>query len=196
MKKLLLVLPLLALLSLLCGCYGDLLLLEEGMPADITVDELLKKMDRATDPQKVYANIKSYYMKQVLTNANINGSDESISEIYWKAPGYLKQISSRNGEVINIIISRNGRFWYVNPKNKKSREVKGKDALLIKTFTDIATPGMDFKKIFQFFSALLDLDTAIACEGISSECRVFPQVDRRLLNIQFFTQAIDIPFRR
>ena len=59
MKKLLLVLPLLALLSLLCGCYGDLLLLEEGMPADITVDELLKKMDRATDPQKVYANIKS-----------------------------------------------------------------------------------------------------------------------------------------
>ena len=148
MKKLLLVLPLLALLSLLCGCYGDLLLLEEGMPADITVDELLKKMDRATDPEKVYANIKSYYMKQVLTNANINGSDESISEIYWKAPGYLKQISSRNGEVINIIISRNGRFWYVNPKNKKSREVKGKDALLIKTFTDIATPGMDFKKIF------------------------------------------------
>ena len=58
------------LLCLLCGCYGDLLQLEEGTPADITVDQLLKKMDRATDPHKVYANIKSYYMKQILTSDN------------------------------------------------------------------------------------------------------------------------------
>lgn len=147
MKKLLF-LPFLFLLCLLCGCYGDLLLLEEGIPADITVDQLLKKMDRATDPQKVYAKVNSYYMKQVLTNDNKNGSDESVSEIYWKAPGYMKQISSRNGVVINIIISKDGHFWYVNPKNKKSREIKGKDALLVKTFTDIATPGLDYKKIF------------------------------------------------
>ena len=148
MKKLIFLLPLIILTAMLCGCYGDLLLLEDGTPADITVDELLRKMDRATDPHKVYANIKSYYMKQVLMNDNKNGRGESVSEIYWKKPGYMKQISSRNGEVINIIISKDGKYWYVNPKNKKSREIRGKDALLVKTFTDIATPGLDYKKIF------------------------------------------------
>ena len=151
MKKFLLLL-LTGMTLLLCGCYGDLLLLEDGTPADITVDELIRKMDRATDPQKVYANVKSYYMKQVLTSDNVNGSEESVSEIYWKAPGYLKQISYRNGEVINIIISRDGRFWYVNPKTKKSREIKGKDAQLVKAFTDIATPGLNYKKIFHSVS--------------------------------------------
>ena len=148
MKKIMFVMSILLLAVVLCGCYGDLLLLEEGVPADITVDYLLKRMDRATDPDKVYTNVKSYYMKQVLTNDNINGSEENVSEIYWKAPNYMKQISSRNGEVLNIIISKDNRFWYVNPKTKKSREIKGKDALLVKTFTDIATPGLNYKKVF------------------------------------------------
>ncbi|MBQ7403852.1 MAG: hypothetical protein IJW05_10475 [Lentisphaeria bacterium] len=148
MKKCLLLFPLLILSILLTGCYGDLLLLEDGTPADITVDELIRKMDRATDPQKIYANVQSYYMKQTLSSDNVNGSEESVSEIFWRAPGYLKQVSYRNGEVINIIISREGRFWYVNPRTKKSREIKGKDAQLVKAFTDIATPGLNYKKIF------------------------------------------------
>ncbi|MBE6406604.1 MAG: hypothetical protein E7040_11385 [Lentisphaerae bacterium] len=148
MKKIFSMLALVILTVMLCGCFGDLLLLEDGEPADITVDYLLKRMDRATDPDKVYANVKSYYMKQILTNDNVNGSEVNVSEIYWKAPNYMKQISSRNGEVLNIIVSKDNRFWYVNPKTKKSREIKGKDALLVKTFTDIATPGLDYKKVF------------------------------------------------
>ena len=143
-------LPLLSifLICSLCGCYGDLLQLEDGIPSDMTVEEISARMSRATDPNKVYANAKSYYMKQKLTSDNVNGSDESISEIFWLAPHHLKQVSYRNGEVINIIIANKGRFWYVDPKTKKSREVAGKDAQLIKAFTDIATPGQDHQKIF------------------------------------------------
>lgn len=148
MKKMFFFLPFLALILLLSGCYGDLLLLEEGSPADITVDQLIQRIDRATDPNKVYANAKSYYMKQRLTTDNVNGNVDHVSEIFWKAPNYLKQVSYKNGVVINIIISKEGRFWYVDPKTKKSREVKGKDAQLIKAFTDIATPGLNYKKIF------------------------------------------------
>jgi hypothetical protein len=148
MKKLTFALPLLALIFMLCGCYGDLLLLEEGEPSDLTVDELIKKIDRATDPNKIYANAKSYYMKQVLVNDNKNGSTKSFSEIYWMAPNYMKQISSRGSDILNIIVSKNGRFWYVNPRTKKSKEITGKDVQLVKTFADIANPGMNYKKIF------------------------------------------------
>ena len=148
MRNALAMIPFLLSLFLLCGCAEDVLRLEEGVPADITVDELIVKMNRATDPKKVYANAKSYYMKQRLTSDNVNGSDESVSEIFWKAPGYMKQVSYRNGEVINIIITHIDRSWYVNPRTKKSREIKGKDAQLVKVFSDIATPGMDYKKIF------------------------------------------------
>ena len=123
-------------------------MLEKGEPADLSVDQIIEKMQRASDPQKVYANAKSYYMKQKLTSDNINGSDESVSEIFWKAPGSLKQISYRNGEIINIILTKDNRFWYINPKTKRAREIKGKDAQLVKAFSDIATPGQNYKMIF------------------------------------------------
>lgn len=140
--------PALCLLMLLCGCFGDPLRLESGIPANLTVEEITKRMQRATDPEKHYANAKSYYMKQRLTTNNENGNDESISEIFWRAPNFLKQVSYRNGEVINIIIAKGNRFWYVNPKNKKSREITGKDAQLVKAFTDITTPGLNYQNIF------------------------------------------------
>ena len=173
MKKIMFMLFGVLLAITLCGCYGDLLLLEEGVPANITVDHLLKRMDRATDPDKIYANVKSYYMKQVLTNDNVNGSEENVSEIYWRAPNYMKQVSSRNGEVLNIIISKDNRFWYVNPKNKKSREITGKDAMLVKTFTDIATPGLNYKKVFH----TVEIDTIIEPEGDRTYYRLICRVE-------------------
>ena len=173
MKKIMFMLSCFLLAIMLCGCYGDLLLLEEGVPANITVDHLLKRMDRATDPNKVYANVKSYYMKQVLVSDNVNGSEENVSEIYWKAPNYMKQISSRNGEVLNIIISKDNRFWYVNPKTKKSREITGKDAKLVKTFTDIATPGLNYKKVFHS----VEIDQILAPEGNCTFYRLICRVD-------------------
>lgn len=148
MKKALFPVLLLMSILLLCGCAEDILHLEEGTPSDLTVDELIAKMKKATDPKNVYADAKSYYMKQRLTSDNVNGSDESVSEIFWRAPGYMKQISYRNGEVINIIVTHQNRSWYVNPRTKKSREITGKDAQLVKVFSDIATPGLDYRKIF------------------------------------------------
>ena len=112
-------------------------------------------------------------MKQVLTNDNVNGSEENVSEIYWRAPNYMKQVSSRNGEVLNIIISKDNRFWYVNPKNKKSREITGKDAMLVKTFTDIATPGLNYKKVFH----TVEIDTIIEPEGDRTYYRLICRVE-------------------
>ena len=47
------------LLCFLCGCYGDLLQLQEGMPSDLTVEQITEKMERASDPNRIYANAKS-----------------------------------------------------------------------------------------------------------------------------------------
>ena len=42
----------------------DLLELEAGEPADITVEELYQRMTAATDPKKLYANAKTYKLVQ------------------------------------------------------------------------------------------------------------------------------------
>ena len=43
---------------------GDLLDLSGGEPADITIDQLYKRMSAATDPKGVYAKAKSYRLIQ------------------------------------------------------------------------------------------------------------------------------------
>jgi len=151
MKRIMPMLILTGLMLLVTGCAGDMLKLSEGTPSDISLDTLLKRMDGATDPSHVYASVKSYRMVQLVVSKDKDGDkkqDEYTSEIFWKAPDSLRQVSSKNGEPFRILVAHNGQAWYIDPKTLKSTEITGFGYTLVKAFLDMARPGCNYKEIF------------------------------------------------
>ena len=60
--------------ALVCGvmtaCGPDLLELDPQEPSDLTVAQLVAKMNHATDPKGNYRDAKTYMMKQDLSSVN------------------------------------------------------------------------------------------------------------------------------
>ena len=64
---------------------GDLLDLSGGEPADITIDQLYKRMSAATDPKGVYAKAKSYRLIQEVDK------DGELPPFAWQTMAMQKQ---------------------------------------------------------------------------------------------------------
>ncbi len=148
-------------LLLLAACESvsneELLDITPGMPSDITLEQLIEKMQKATDPEKVYRNAKSYALIQDVESVDGKTRTNYSTEVLFKAPGFIRQTSKKNGKPMTTIIYRMGEAWYINPKNQKAVQVTGKDLNLIRAFTRMLNPGMTVKDIFQS----IDLDICV-----------------------------------
>ena len=130
----------------------DLLDLSGGEPADITIDQLYDRMSAATDPEGVYANAKSYKLIQEVESVDAlsKNRDYYSTEVLFKQPDFIKQISLRNGTPFSMILFRDGSAWNINPVTKKSQKLPDGTGLnLIKTFSGMLKPGNNYKTIFQ-----------------------------------------------
>jgi len=129
----------------------DLLDLSGGDPSDISVAELYKRMQTATDPDGVYAKAKTYRLIQEVESVDAANSKNFYSaEVLFKTPDQVKQISLRNGKPFSILIYNNGKAWYIDPDNRKSTPVPpGTGLNLITAFSKMLKPGNNFASIFQ-----------------------------------------------
>ena len=127
----------------------DLLDLTGGEPSDLTVAELYKRMQKANDPDKVYANAKTYRMVQEVESVDASQSKDFYSaEVLFKTPDQVKQISMRNGKPFSTLIYNNGKAWYVN--GEKAKPVPpGTGLNLITAFSRMLKPRNNFSAIFQ-----------------------------------------------
>ena len=50
---------------------------DPGEPADLTVDQLIKHMEAATDPEGKFKNAKSYILRQVIVEESQKDVDEN-----------------------------------------------------------------------------------------------------------------------
>ena len=111
---------------------------DPGEPADLTVEQLIKHMDAATDPEGNFKNAKSYILRQVIveeTQKDVDDNpftqrtraavDQYESEIKFRKPDFERQISYRNGEPFSSLLFKEGRAWTIDPKKSKATEITG-----------------------------------------------------------------------
>ncbi len=137
------------LLAIFCSACTDLLKLEPQEPADMTVHELIVKMNQATDPKGVYRNCKSYIMKQELSTIRSGTMDNCSVEVRFKSPNRIRITTFREGRATVADIYNNGQAWKVDCIAGRSTKVTGMGLSLVEIFTQMANPAMDATKIFQ-----------------------------------------------
>ncbi len=154
MKKIFLlkvVRPVLAVLglTLFSGCQ-DLLHLEPMEPADISVTELIAKMNRATDPKHHYRDCKSYLMKQTLSVIQSGAKETMSTEIRFQAPDKMRITTFQDKRPTFVEIYNAGKGWRYDCTTRKVSEVaKGLPIELMRIFTQMGTPSLDATRIFK-----------------------------------------------
>jgi len=131
------------------GCQFDTDL-PPGEKSDLTVDELVKKMDKAMDPDGNFRKAKSYVLKQKVLDTSKFELNEYSLEIKYKAPELMKFSSIRAGKPFSTLIFDGTKAWNINPETKLATEIsKGKGMNLVKTFAALTRPGSTVKTVFK-----------------------------------------------
>ncbi|OQA86964.1 MAG: hypothetical protein BWY31_01008 [Lentisphaerae bacterium ADurb.Bin242] len=149
------------LLAVFCPACADLLKLEPQDPADMTVQELIVKMNQATDPKGVYRNCKSYVMKQEFSTIRSGTRDNYSLEVKFKAPNRIRITTFRGSRATIADIYNNGQAWKVDCIMGKGTKVTGMGLSLVEIFSQMANPAMDATKIFKKVTIDMSTDTGV-----------------------------------
>ena len=141
---------------------------DPGEPADLTVDQLIKHMEAATDPEGKFKNAKSYILRQVIVEESQKDVDENPfsprtkttvdqfeTEIKFRKPDFERQISYRNGEPFTSLLFKEGRAWTIDPKKGKATEITGHQLRLFHVFNSFSHPNNNLEDVF----STIDLST-------------------------------------
>ena len=133
---------------------------DPGQPADLTVEQLIKHMEAATDPEGNFKNAKSYILRQVIVEESQKDVDDSPftqrkrtsvdqyeTEIKFRKPDFQRQISYRNGEAFTSLLFKEGRAWTIDPKGKAT-EITGHQLRLFRVFNSFSHPSNNLEDVF------------------------------------------------
>ena len=138
-----------ALLALFVCCGCSMLNDEELSPADITLEELEKRMAEATDPHGRYAEAQTFVMKQVVeTKSFFGGSSELMVETKIMRPNFFKITTYNDNQPQRAIISNGECSWVVDYVAKKVKQLDANELRQTKKFSDITSPGGKLSAVF------------------------------------------------
>ena len=134
---------------------------DPGEPADLTVEQLIKHMDAATDPEGKFKNAKSYILRQVIVEESQKDVDDNPftqrtraavdqyeTEIKFRKPDFQRQVSYRNGEPFASLLYKEGRAWTIDPKKDKATEITGHQLRLFHVFNSFSHPSNNLEDVF------------------------------------------------
>lgn len=131
------------------ACTG-LLELEPLEPSDLTVQELIARMNHATDPKQAYRNCKSYLIRQNLYVMQSGTKDVMSSEVRFQAPDKMRITTFRSGKPTAVEIYNAGKGWRIDcGTGKVTRVPDGLPIELMRIFTQMGTPSLDATRIFK-----------------------------------------------
>ena len=132
-----------------------------GEPADLSVEQLIMRMEAATDPEGKFKNAKSYILRQVVVEESEKDVDSNPfsqrtktsvdqyeTEIKFRKPDFERQISYRNGEPFASLLFKGGRAWTIDPKKSKATEITGKQLRLFHVFNSFSHPNKNLEDVF------------------------------------------------
>ena len=130
-----------------CQIFSDA---PEERPANISLDVLQSKMNKAMDPDGLYRKSKSYVQKQMLVEKKDWENEKSyIIEVKYKRPDKMIMTTKEDNFPTTSIIFNGKNAWIVYYKDKKRVLIRGKRLEQMKMLFALGRPGSTFKEIFK-----------------------------------------------
>ena len=134
---------------------------DPGEPADLTVDQLIKHMEAATDPEGKFKSAKSYILRQVIVEESQKDADDNPftqktktsvdqyeSELKFRKPDFERQTSYRNGEPFACLLFKEGQAWNIDPKKNQATSITGHQLRLFRVFNSFSHPNNHLEDVF------------------------------------------------
>ena len=137
----------LAALLVLCGCSS---LPNETLSAsDLGIEELERRMAKATDPEGHYAKAQSFIMRQELTTKRFLDSPiVQMVETKFMRPDSFKITTYDDNKPSLAIISNGTNSWVVDYNAQKIRSLDADALRQIRRLGEITRPGSKLSQIF------------------------------------------------
>lgn len=122
--------------------------------SDMSVQQLIDAIQKATDPDKKYYNTEKYLLKQQIVSEQEN-KDSRVSLVYdmeirYAKPDKIRWTYYRNGIPFKISICKGGDAWDIDPEKKKSVKIpEGLGLNLFRTSTAMLNPTKTYLDIFK-----------------------------------------------
>ena len=129
-----------------CGSFS-----EEISAADISIDELEKRMQQAMDPDGRFARAKSYVMRQQVTTDRswMELPEIQMVEVKFRVPDQFKLTTYTDNEPEQMIIASGSEGWFVNMKSKKVIRLDRQKLESVLMLARLTNPGTPLKKVFK-----------------------------------------------
>ena len=134
---------------------------DPGEPADLSVEQLIKHMEAATDPEGNFKNAKSYILRQVIVEESQKDADDNPftqktktsvdqyeSELKFRKPDFERQTSYRNGEPFACLLFKEGQAWNIDPKKNQATSITGHQLRLFRVFNSFSHPNNNLEDVF------------------------------------------------
>ena len=134
---------------------------DPGEPADLTVDQLIKHMEAATDPEGKFKSAKSYILRQVIVEESQKDADDNPftqktktsvdqyeSELKFRKPDFERQTSYRNGEPFACLLFKEGQAWNIDTKKNQAKSITGHQLRLFRVFNSFSHPNNNLEDVF------------------------------------------------
>ena len=127
---------------------------EEISAADISIDELEKRMQQAMDPNGRFARAKSYVMRQQVTTDRswMELPEVQMVEIKFRAPDQFKLTTYTDNEPEQMIIASGNEGWFVNMDSKKVVRLDRHKLESVLMLARLTNPGTPLKEVFKKIS--------------------------------------------
>ena len=122
--------------------------------SDMSVDQLVQRMQQTTDPESLFRTARSYLLNQTIVS-DLTGKTNKTQERYtniikFRLPDEMVQISERAGSPIRMIYFKNDVAYMVDPVSKKSYRVKeGTGLNLIRVYSSLANLTKSITDVFE-----------------------------------------------
>lgn len=138
--------PLLSFAAMLltAGCAGLTAPTETDVPLDITLNELEKKMQSASDPKGIFQKAKSYVQRQVITQ----GKNKTLVLVQYLAPDKYKIETLKDNQPFSSIILNGKSAWTVNYDAEKVTALTPGEVSRLRTLCDLGDPNESYQTLF------------------------------------------------
>ena len=148
MRKLCLFAAILFTAALFCGCATEVVdVLSES---DLTLDELEKRMNSASDPDGVFAASKSYTMRQeIIEKYWLNDDVVKMVELKFEKPGKMALITYEDNKPGSVFCTDGKRGWIADYGSRKIVQLEKNALNRMLTLSSLGQPGGGgFNKVF------------------------------------------------
>ena len=124
---------------LLTGCASGK---ERIFPADISLSELEARINKATDPEGVFAASKSYIMKQEVRRKQFLDEDDiKMVELKFEKPDKLALLTYDDNQLTSIFCTDGKRGWVADCKSRKIVQLEKEGLKRMQLLSRLSAPG-------------------------------------------------------